>query len=92
MARPMDTSPEAWKVYVDLHRQMSVSDKLRQTFEWSAAIHRLSEVGMRQRYPNADDREIFLRMARMTLGQELFRKVYGNELPDDPGRRAKSHS
>jgi hypothetical protein len=89
--QPMDTSPEMWKVYVDLYRKMPIAEKVRKTFEWSASIRNLSEVGMRRRYPDADDREIFLRMARMTFGGELFRKVYGDALPDDTRRRTEGH-
>jgi hypothetical protein len=75
---PADTSPEAWKVFLDLQRKMSPSEKLRRTLEWSDMIRKFAEAGMRQRYPNADAREIFLRMARQNLGPELFRKVYGD--------------
>jgi hypothetical protein len=31
---------------------------------------------VRQRYPNADEREQFLRVALITLGPELARKAY----------------
>ena len=75
---PADTSPEAWKVFLDLQRKMSPSEKLQRTLEWSDLIRRFAEAGMRQRYPDADEREIFLRMARQNLGPELFRKVYGD--------------
>ena len=83
--RPTDTSPEAWKVYIELQRKMTPSEKLQQTLEWSEIIQRFAEAGMRQRYPKADDREIFLRMALTNLGPDLFRKVYG-EAPFDGGR------
>ena len=86
--RPADTSPEAWKVFIDLQRKLSPAEKLQQAFEWSEFIRRLAEAGLRQRYPNADDREIFLRTARINLGSDLFRKVYGEVLPDD-GRTGK---
>jgi hypothetical protein len=75
---PADTSPEAWKVLLDLLRKMPPSEKLQRTLEWSDLIRRFAEAGMRQRYPDADEREIFLRMARQNLGPELFRKVYGD--------------
>lgn len=81
--RPRDTSPEAWKVFIDLHRAMPPEVKLRQTLEFSHAVRRLSEAGLRQRYPHADEHEILLRYARLTLGPELYRKVYGATLPDD---------
>jgi hypothetical protein len=81
--RPADTSPEAWKVFIDLHRRMSPSEKLQYTLEWSDVVRHFSEAGIRQRYPNADEREILLRFARMALGRALFIKVYGNVLPDD---------
>jgi len=77
-------------VYIDLQRRMSPSQKLQQAFEWSETIGQFAEGGLRQRYPNADDREIFLRTARMKLGPDLFRKAYGDVLPNDrrTGKRA----
>ena len=81
--RPADTSPEAWEVYLDLHRKLPASVKLRQAFEWSEVVRRFSLAGLRQRYPQADEREISLRAARMNLGPELFRKIYGDALSED---------
>jgi hypothetical protein len=79
--RPRDTSPEAWRVFIDLQSKLSPSEKLQRTFEYSAFVRGLQEAGLRQQYPNANEREIFLRAAQRRLGNELFRKVYGDELP-----------
>jgi len=46
-------------------------------------LRAFAKAGMRERHPNADERELFLRTARQSLGPELFRKVYGEVLPDD---------
>jgi hypothetical protein len=81
--RPADTTPEAWEVLTTLQQRMSPSEKMQLAFEWSEVIRQFAEAGLRQRYPEATEREIFLRFARQTLGEELFRQVYGNELPDD---------
>ena len=62
---------------------MTPSEKLRRTMEFSGIIRKFAEAGMRRRYPNAGERELFLRMARQNLGRELFRKVYGDVIPDD---------
>lgn len=67
---------------------MSPSEKLQRTFQYSEFIRSLAEGGLRRRYPKASEREIFLREARQRLGVEMFRKVYGNELPDDRPARA----
>jgi hypothetical protein len=80
---PADTSPEVWKVFLDLQRKMPPSEKLQRTLEWSDMIRKFAEAGMRQRYPNADEAEIRLRFARMTLGQELFRKAFGPVLTEN---------
>lgn len=79
--RPRDTSPEAWKVLMDLMRKMSPEEKLQRTFEYSARVRGFAEAGLRQKYPQAGDREIFLRAARQRLGADLYAKVYGAELP-----------
>lgn len=39
--------------------------------------------GLRRRYPAADDRKLFLCMARLNLGSDLFRKVYGDVIPEN---------
>ena len=79
---PADTSPEAWKVLIGLVRKMSPEQKLQRALEWSDMIRLAGESGLRQAYPQASDREIFLRSARLRLGAELFCRVYGDELPD----------
>jgi hypothetical protein len=45
------------------------------------------KAGLRERYPQADEREIFLRCARILLGLELFERAYGEvsfEVADRP--------
>lgn len=81
--RPADTSPEAWEVLTKLQREMSPSEKMQLAFEWSEMVRQFAEAGLREKYPHASEREIFLRYARQSLGEELFRKVYGSELPSD---------
>lgn len=85
---PRDTSPEAWKIYLDLQRRLTPSERMQQVFEWSDAMRELGMAGLRQQYPQADEREIFLRAVRNNLGAELFRKVYGDVIPADvPARK-----
>jgi len=81
--RPADTSPEAWEILTTLQRNMPAGEKMQLAFEWSEIIRQFAEAGLREKYPQASEREIFLRYARQTLGEELFRKVYGSELPYD---------
>jgi len=81
--RPADTSPEAWDVFLDIQRRMPPSEKLWRALEYSEFVRSLAEGVLRQRHPLASEREIFLREARQRLGYDLFRKAYGEELPDD---------
>jgi hypothetical protein len=78
--RPRDTSPKAWKFYIDLYRQVSPGEKIRRAMSMTKTVNLLAEAGLRERFPEASDREIFLRRVRLTLGNDLFRKVYGTEL------------
>lgn len=78
--RPRDTSPEAWKVYIDLYRSVPPAEKIRRAMSMTQTGHLLAEAGLRRRFPDADDREIFLRRVQLTLGKDLFRKAYGAEL------------
>jgi hypothetical protein len=78
--RPADTSPEAWKKYSDLLRQMTPEQKLQRAFVLSARLRERTAAALRQRYPNAGDREVFLRTAASHFGRDLFKAVYGKEL------------
>jgi len=77
--RPADTSPEAWRIWLDLVRKIPPEEKLQRAIELTAFLRSATEAGLRQQYPAASDREIFLRMAQRQLGRELFEKVYGQE-------------
>jgi hypothetical protein len=83
MRPPADTTPEAWKVFLDIQRRMTPSEKMQRALEWSEMVRRFAEADLRRRHPAADDHEILLRYAHRTLGRELFRQAYGNALPDD---------
>ena len=72
-----DTTPEAMKVFVELHRRMPVAQKLQMVFEISKMVLGLSAGGVRQRYPQASEREIFLRTAALHLPRELMIRAYG---------------
>jgi hypothetical protein len=76
--RPADTSPEAWKVFLDLQRRMPPEEKLARALELSESIRWNVEASIRRRHPEASEGEIFLRIARHMLGQDLFRKVYNS--------------
>jgi hypothetical protein len=65
---------------MDLTRKMSPEEKLQRALELSWTVRLAAEAGLREAYPHASEREIFLRSARQNLGAELFRKVYGEEL------------
>jgi hypothetical protein len=81
--RPADTSPEAWKVYLDLLRRATPEEKLQRAIELSQLVRSFAEAGMRERHPHAGAKEIFFRRVRKEWGPALFRKVYGDVLPDD---------
>jgi hypothetical protein len=78
--RPADTSQEAWQVFLDLQRRTPPAEKIRRAMSLSKTVQLLSEAGLRRKFPEATDREIFLKRVRLTLGEDLFQKAYRAEL------------
>ena len=72
-----DTSPQAMQVFLDLHRKMPVSRKLSMVFETTEMLLALSLADVRKCYPNAGEREVFLRMAARRLDRDLMVRAYG---------------
>ena len=71
-----DTSPEIERRQIEAWRRMSEAEKLALAMSMSALVRQLALAGVKQRYPDASPREQFLRLAIVTLGEELARKAY----------------
>jgi len=80
-----DTDPKAFEKLIELRRNMTFDEKLRQFFEMTEMLLRGYQDRVRREYPHASEREIFLRAAALRLGNELVRKAYGWS-PDDEAK------
>jgi hypothetical protein len=72
-----DTGPKALEVFLALHRAMSPSQKARSVFRQNRFIRGLAEANERKLHPQADDREIFLRVVARRLDRDTMKRVYG---------------
>jgi hypothetical protein len=84
-----DTDPRAMEVWLDLLRKMPPGKKIESVFELSRMAVQFSEAGVRMAYPEADDREVFLRTAARRLSRDLMIRAYGwdPQTNADPGGR-----
>jgi hypothetical protein len=73
---PADTTPEAWRVQVEIYRRMSPNRRLGLAFEMSDTLRRTVTDGVRSRHPDYSEDQVRLAVARLWLGDDLFRKVY----------------
>ncbi len=80
MSRPLDTSESAWKMQRELLRQMPIERKARLLEELCLAVQELAFAGLRQKYPDLPDDEIWLKLAVRRLGKETVKKAYGREI------------
>jgi len=63
---------------------MSPAEKAAVIAGLTNATFTLAPAGVRHRYPDASDRELFLRLAVVTLGRDLAERAYpeARSLPD----------
>jgi hypothetical protein len=73
---PADTTREAALVQYEVFRRMPASRRLELVCEMSNALRRLVAEGVRSRHPEYSEKQVKLAVSRLTLGEELFRKVY----------------
>jgi hypothetical protein len=85
-AKPLslDTSREIERVQIEGWRQMSSEQKAAIVSGLTQTVFDLALAGVRQRHPDASPREQFLRLAVITLGPDLARKVYPDVAMLDP--------
>jgi hypothetical protein len=72
----LDTSPEVERMQVEAWRRMHATQKAAIVSGLTQAVRDIAMAGVRDRYPNAAPREQFLRLALVTLGEELARRAY----------------
>ncbi|MBI4907023.1 MAG: hypothetical protein HY820_25580 [Acidobacteria bacterium] len=72
-----DTDPKSREVWYRLLDAKPLGQQLSDVLDLYEMAIEFHKAGLRQQYPEADEREIFLRSAAARLGTELCRKVYG---------------
>ena len=80
----LDTDPETEAILIEGYRRMSAWKKIQQVCELSELVRELAKNDIRRRYPEADEREVKLRMASRWIEPELMRKAFGWD-PDKEG-------
>jgi hypothetical protein len=79
-----DTSPEAERILIKGYRRMTPREKMQRVLEMNRFGYQLALAGVRRRHPNADERELNLRIASLSIPADLMRKAFGWD-PDTEG-------
>ena len=77
-----DTSAAADARYHELLRKLSPERRLETAMKLSRAVRELALAGIRLRHPEADDRELRVRLAVRLYGRSAAMRLFG-EVPDD---------
>jgi hypothetical protein len=72
-----DTDPKIEAMQIQLLRQASPTRKMNMLAQLNASAHMLAMMGLRSRFPQANEDELRLKMAAILLGGELAQKIYG---------------
>ena len=71
------------EIWLGLLRRKTPGERIAIAFDLSDFAVRLSESGVRARFPEASEREIFLRSAALRLPRDLMIRAYGWD-PETP--------
>jgi hypothetical protein len=74
---PDDTDPRAREVWLEILRAKTPGERMEMAFELTDFAMQMAESGMRARFPDASEREIFLRCAALRIPRDLMIKAYG---------------
>ena len=72
-----DTSAEALSLFYELQRKRPAGQKLADIFDLSEGLFEMVKAGIRLRYPQADEREVFLRAVATRVPRDLMIRAYG---------------
>jgi hypothetical protein len=74
--KPVDTTPEAEKIQLNIFRRMGPERRLQAGLALSRTCRELLRAGVRRRHPDYDERQIQLAVIRLTLPEDLFSAAY----------------
>lgn len=72
-----DTEPEVEAMLIAAYRQMPGWRKLRCIAEMVAALRQMQRADIRRRHPQADEREVKMRLASRWIEPELMLQAFG---------------
>jgi hypothetical protein len=73
-----DTSADARDALTRVYARMSSAEKVERMRAVTLAANRLTLAGLRTRNPEASDGVLLLELAKLRLGEELVRRIYGD--------------
>ena len=76
-----DTTPEALAVQFRILRRMGPVGRAEMMFDLCDSLRQLVAAGVRHRHPHWDDRAVEREVIRLMIGDDLFRKAYGEVPP-----------
>lgn len=72
-----DTAPEVQRLLVEGYRRMSPAQKLQRMVALTHGVQQMSLARIRVQHPDADERELKLRLASLWLPADLMRNAFG---------------
>lgn len=77
---PLDTSPDAHAIQLDVYRTLGSRGRVAAAFRLTTATREWTKAGIRARHPDYSPEQVTLALARLTLGDDLVRRAW----PDRP--------
>jgi hypothetical protein len=72
-----DTTPATRELLRRRYAAMSLTEKAERLRAITLAANQMALVGLRARHPHASEGTLLLELARLRLGDDLARRVYG---------------
>jgi len=73
-----DTDMYSLKIQFDIFKNLSMSQKLLQTFELSDNLQKISTSGIQKHHPNYNQKQIIKLFLKRVLDKKLHHKIYQN--------------
>lgn len=79
----IDTDAATLELMDELYRQMTPAEKLDRVRALTLTVNRLALAGLRSRHPDEPRSRLIMRLARIRLGADLFKRVYPAVMESD---------